>query len=106
MAITLLRPPRMTDGKAAFVLAAISPWTWVYEDRFACARRRVIAAVAAGCPHSTPTECVFLSRYARHGWRVAWAPMCHALSITSSPSTLAPRYSALRSPLLHFDDTT
>ena len=88
MAATLLRPPRMTDGKAAFVLQRISPGDLgmaFEETRFDVrdARNgRVLPIAAWWVPHPTARgRCAVLI----HGYAdgkvgaIAWAPLWRAL---------------------------
>jgi pimeloyl-ACP methyl ester carboxylesterase len=88
MALTLLRPPRMTDGKASAVLRRISPGDLgmtFEETRFDVrdARTgRVLPIAAWWVPHPTARgRCVVLV----HGYAdgkvgaIAWAPMWQAL---------------------------
>jgi pimeloyl-ACP methyl ester carboxylesterase len=88
MALTLLRPPRMTDGKAASVLRRISPGdlgTTFEETRFDVRDARtghVLPVAAWWIPHPTARgKCAVLI----HGYAdgkvgaIAWAPMWQAL---------------------------
>ncbi len=88
MAIGLLRPPRMTDGKAVWVLKRLSPgdlglrfedvWFNIRDEQTG----RLLRLAAWWIPHpAADGHCVVLL----HGYAdakvgaIAWAPLCHSL---------------------------
>jgi fermentation-respiration switch protein FrsA (DUF1100 family) len=88
MAQFLLRPPRMTDGKAAFILKRLSPGdlglkysrtTFQVRDEVT-GKKLPIAAWWIPCPHAGGKCVVILHGYtdAKVG-AIAWAPLWHSL---------------------------
>lgn len=88
MARTLVRPPRMTDGKAAWVLKRLSPGDLglAYEETAfdvpdeATGARLRLAAWWIPCPRAAGRCAVLLHGYAdAKVGAIAWAPAWHAL---------------------------
>jgi alpha-beta hydrolase superfamily lysophospholipase len=88
MALFLLRPPRMTDGKAAYVLKRLSPGdlgltysrtTYVVRDEVS-GGRLPLAAWWIPCPRAQGKCVVIVHGYAdAKVGGIAWAPTWHAL---------------------------